>query len=324
MDSKYIINTGKEIEKSNIIKSKNKLTNIKSDYFIRKVFDIIQKRIPFEIIKYNTNIQKRLNININNYKEYCENFSSIDLEIIPNQNKYGYFIRINEENEKYFHIYFNDNKEEIKTTILKEEDKVSKINIIIDYQIKSFDCLFYYCVCIESLNFKKFYRNNITNMSRMFNQCSSLKELNLSNFNTTNVTNMSFMFYKCSSLKELNLSNFNTNNVINMSYMFYKCSSLKELNISKFNTNNVINMSDMFFECSSLKELNLDNFNTNNVTDMSYMFYKCSSLKELNLSNFNTNNVINMNYMFARCTNELKLIIQSQYKNFDKTAFYEL
>ena len=273
MDSKYIINTGKEIEKSNIIKSKNKLTNIKSDYFIRKVFDIIQKRISFEIIKYNTNIQKRLNININNYKEFCENFSSIDLEIIPNQNKYGYFIRINEENKKYFHIYFNDNKEEIKTTILKEVDKVSKINIIIDYQIKSFDCLFYYCVCIESLNFKKFYRNNITNMSRMFNQCSSLKELNLSNFNTTNVTNMSFMF---------------------------------------------------FFECSSLKELNLDNFNTNNVTDMSYMFYKCSSLKELNLSNFNTNNVTNMKYMFDRCTDELKLIIQNQYKNFDKTAFYEL
>ena len=57
---------------------------------------------------------------------------------------------------------------------------------------------------------------------------------------------------------------------------------------------------------------------------MSYMFYECKSLKELNLSNFNTNNVINMNYMFARCTNELKLIIQSQYKNFDKTAFYEL
>ena len=54
---------------------------------------------------------------------------------------------------------------------------------------------------------------------------------------------------------------------------------------------------------------------------MSFMFNGCSSLKELNLSNFNTNNVINMNHMFNGCSNELKLKIQSQYKNFKKKAF---
>ena len=61
MDSKDIIKTEKQIEKLNIIKSKNKFINIKSDYFIQKVFGIIQKRISLEIIKYNINIQKRLN-----------------------------------------------------------------------------------------------------------------------------------------------------------------------------------------------------------------------------------------------------------------------
>ena len=70
MDSKYIINTGKEIEKSNIIKSKNK----------------------YEINK---------------------------------------------------------------------KDKITKIKIIIDYQVKSFKELFSGCKCIESITFKKFYRNNI-------------------------------------------------------------------------------------------------------------------------------------------------------------------
>ena len=45
--------------------------------------------------------------------------------------------------KKYFHIYFNDNKEEIKKTELNKEDKVSKINIIIDHQIKTFYLLFY-------------------------------------------------------------------------------------------------------------------------------------------------------------------------------------
>ena len=109
------------------------------------------------------------------------------------------------ENEIYYHIYFNDNKEEIKRNYFNKNDNVSKIKIIIDYQVKSFEELFYYCECIEYINFKKFYRNNINNMGSMFWECSSLKELNLSNFNTNNVTNMEGMFYECSSLKELNL-----------------------------------------------------------------------------------------------------------------------
>ena len=175
MDSKDIINTEKEIAKLNLIKSKNKFINLKSDYFMQKLFDNIQKRISLKIIKCNINIQKRLNININNYKDFSENFSSIELEIIPVQNKYGPFIRIEEEDKKYFHIYFNDDKEEIKKTELNKEDKVSKINIIIDHQIKSFSELFYDCKCIESINFKKFYRNNITNMSCMLFCCSLYK-----------------------------------------------------------------------------------------------------------------------------------------------------
>ena len=65
------------------------------------------------------------------------------------------------------------------------------IKIIIEYQVESFDRLFYKCKCIESINFKKFNRNNINIMSCMFSYCSSLKELNLNNFNTNNVTDMS-------------------------------------------------------------------------------------------------------------------------------------
>ena len=69
------INTEKHIKKSNLISSKNKLINIKSIYIMRKLFDFMNKRMSLEIIKYNINIQKRLNININNYKNYSEKFS---------------------------------------------------------------------------------------------------------------------------------------------------------------------------------------------------------------------------------------------------------
>jgi len=232
MDSKDITSKVEEQSQSKTINSNNKLNNLKSDYFIRKFFEYISKKRSLKTIKYNKNIQKRIDININNYKDYSEKYSSIELEIIPIKDKYGKFINIKEEDKEYYHIYFNDNKEKkIKNNFINEDDRVSKINIIIDYQVKSFNNLFNNCKCIESIYFRKFYRNNITDMSSMFYECSSLKELNLNNFNTNNVTNMSYMFFKCSSLKELNLNNFNTNNVTNMSWMFSGCSDELKLKI---------------------------------------------------------------------------------------------
>jgi len=309
------------------------IENIKSRYILSKIYDNMPKKKKLEIVKYNKRIQNRLNLSIKDYKEYYE---EIELEIIPAKDKYGSFIIINENDKLYYHIYFNDNKEEIKNKYrikedlfgvtkheyyIEEEDKVTKVKIIINYQVKSFKKLFCYCECIESINFKKFYRNNITNMSEMFFRCSSLKELKLTNFNTNNVTNMRSMFYECSSVEELNLTNFNTNNVTNIRKMFYECSSLKELNLTNFKTDNVTDMSFMFYECSSLKELKLTNFKTDNVTNMRKMFYECSSLKELNLTNFKTDNVTDMSCMFSGCSDDLKTKIKSENKNIKGEAF---
>ena len=69
---------------------------------------------------------------VNDYKEYSELYSSIEIEIIPKMNEYGEFINIGKECEKYYHIYFNDNEEEIKRNYIKENDKVRKIKIILD------------------------------------------------------------------------------------------------------------------------------------------------------------------------------------------------
>ena len=279
------------------IESKDIFKHLKSNYILKKLFKNLSKMKLLDIIKYNKNMKHRLNISIKNYKEYSEIYSSIEIEIRIVNNEYGKFININTDNEKYYHIYFNNNKEEeIKRNHLNENENVEKIKIIIDYQIKSFEGLFEDCKFIEYINFKKFNRNNINNMK--------------------------FIFYRCISLKELNLYNFNTNNVNNMSGMFYECSSLKELNLFNFNTNNVTDMRYMFWECFSLKELNLSNFNTINVIYMEYMFSGCSSLKELKISNFNTNNVIDMRFMFSKCSDQFKVKIRAQYKNITGKAFY--
>ena len=290
--------------KSNLV-----LEKIKSDYFLMKLLDIMKKNRMFEIVKYNKKLQKRLNLSINDYKEYFKEYTSIEIELrVKNRYYEEKFINIPYRNEKHYHIYFDNSSEEINRNYLEKDEKVETIKIIIDNPITSFRRLFYECGFVVSVFFKKFNRKNITDMSDMFRFgiISSIKKLDLSNFKTDNVKNMSGMFNGCSFLEELDLSNFNTNNVTNMSGMFKGCQRLKELNISNFNTNNVTNMKEMFYNCSSLEELDLSNFNTNKVTDMSCMFAGCSSLEELDISNFNTINVKKMKYMFSRCSEELK------------------
>ena len=300
MDSSNISNNQKE--GVNIGKYNGLLCNINSKYILQKIFENMSQKKSLTIIKNNKIIQQRLDISIDTYKEYFITYTTIEIEIIPIEKVYGKFINISKkEDEQFFHIYFDNNKEELKKYELNEDDKINSIKIIIDHQIKSFSNLFEECKCIKSITFKRFNRNNVIDMNNMFTECSSLEEINFSNFNTENVNNMSDMFCLCQSLKQINVSKFNTENVTDMSCMFSGCYSLKELDLSKFNTKNVKNMNMMFYQCKSLEKLNISNFNTINVTDMGDMFCLCTSLKEINISNFNTNNVKNMNSLFYLC-----------------------
>ena len=223
---KSSIKASKENNKENESAKPNPIIeNIKSRYILSKIYGNMTKKKKLEIVKYNKKIQNRINLSVKNYKEYSETFTPIEIEIIPTKGKYGKFININENDKLYCHIYFNDNNEEIKNKYEIEEvdgvtkheyyilygDKVTKIKIIIDYQVKSFKELFFWCKCIESINFKKFYRNNITDMSWMFNGCYSLKELNLNNFNTNNVINMRYMFNGCSDDLKMKIKSENKN-----------------------------------------------------------------------------------------------------------------
>ena len=230
------------------------LEQIKSGFILKKIFNNLEKGKFLEIIKKNKATQKRVNICINDYKEYSEMFSPIEIELKLVYGENGNFINIiNKDEESYFHIFFDDNKKEVERNYVQTKDKISKVKIIIDSHVYSFHKLFEDCRCIKSIFFIKFHRKNINNMSFMFSGCSSLKTLNLSNFHTENVTDMKNMFYGCSSLKELNLSSFITNNVTDMSWMFLCCTSLKKLNLSSFITDNVTDMSLMFSKCSSLE-----------------------------------------------------------------------
>ena len=294
-------------EEDNKKNNKDLLKDIKSKYIIEIIFDNLQIINYLNVIRYNKYFQNLLNKTIANYKYN----SKIEIDIIPEENKCGKFINFEEEDEPFFHIYFNNIQNETKRKIFYSSDKIEKIKVIIDYEVTSLAGLFSQCECIKKIDFKKFYRINIVDMKEMFFGCYYLKELIISKLKTNYVENMRSMFCNCPYLELINVSNFNTNNVEDMSNMFCDCKSLKEINLDNFNTNNVTDMSLMFKDCKSLTKLNLSSFNTNNVINMYSMFFGCSKLEELNLSNFNTSNTVNLGKMFDSCESLKKLEISS-------------
>ena len=119
-------NTSNSINrKANEKSQANKLTkniilaNIKSKYIYKKVIDNIKKTKYLQIIKYSKIVQQILGLDINYFKDFSEKYTEVELEIIPCDNKYTKFINIvNEQDRAYYHIFFNDNKNEIKREYL--------------------------------------------------------------------------------------------------------------------------------------------------------------------------------------------------------------
>ena len=59
----YVQNTDLKIAQSNSI-----LQNIKSNYFLERIYDNILKKKSLDIVKYNKRLQNRINLSIKDYK----------------------------------------------------------------------------------------------------------------------------------------------------------------------------------------------------------------------------------------------------------------
>ena len=51
--------------------------NIKTKYILKQILDDLCQKKILEMVKYNKRIKEKLDININNYKEFCKLYSSI-------------------------------------------------------------------------------------------------------------------------------------------------------------------------------------------------------------------------------------------------------
>ena len=106
-------------EKNKQINTNSDFKNLRSDYFLQKLFNNMKQKRTLEIIKCNKQLQKRLKINIDNYKKFCQIYSSIEIELKLADNKYGKFIDIpHEDMECFYHIYFDNSKIETRSNYL--------------------------------------------------------------------------------------------------------------------------------------------------------------------------------------------------------------
>ena len=86
---------------SNPFQSHTLIAKIKSNVFLRKMFSHLKERNKLQILQQNKRIRDRVNISIDDYK----NFKKTEIIIIPAENIYGVFINIEEE-EKRNIMYF--------------------------------------------------------------------------------------------------------------------------------------------------------------------------------------------------------------------------
>ena len=113
-------------EDLNVPEQKCDIQNIQSKFIIKQILENIQKRKVLDILKCNKEVKIRVDIDINDYKKCCEEFSTIEIEIIPNDKYYTKIININKENEQYIHIFFNQNEKEANKDFFPNQIKLKK------------------------------------------------------------------------------------------------------------------------------------------------------------------------------------------------------
>jgi len=83
---------------------------IKSDFFLQNMMNMIKIKKRLDIARYNKNIQKRLKIDLNTYKQYSEKYSSIEIELEFSSCFKNETMFINRELNSFYHIFFNGDK----------------------------------------------------------------------------------------------------------------------------------------------------------------------------------------------------------------------
>ena len=153
------------------------LNKIRSKYILKNIASYINPRIYLLLYKYNKKLQKKLELSKKDFRAY----NQIEIEIIPSDvinDRKNTIINYFAEDKAYYHIFVDD-KEKKRRNYFRKKENVKKIKVLIDFEIKSLKRLFHGCNYIKEINFVKFNRNDIENMSLMFCDCRHLTTVNI-------------------------------------------------------------------------------------------------------------------------------------------------
>ena len=177
--------------KNSKIENKCILKTIRSKYIIKIILLNLNEYVLLNFIKYNKNY---IDICEKSKDDYKNLHFKIEIQLFPFENKKGNIINLTGKNMDSVQIFYNNNYQERKINLKIEKNETIIINIIIDKGIDSLEGLFRGIKCLKRINFIKFFRQDITNMSNLF-KGSNIEIVEFSKINTDNVTNMSCMFY---------------------------------------------------------------------------------------------------------------------------------
>ena len=126
---------------------------VKSHYILKILFQNLHIYKYLNIIRYNNALKNRLNKTI---KDYTDN-AKIEIEIFLYKNELNKYINniINQLNKDYYHCYLDDKIEEFRDYFNINNNKLSKIKIVIDHEITSLNNLFKGFDFIKKINFIK-------------------------------------------------------------------------------------------------------------------------------------------------------------------------
>ena len=147
------------------------MIEIKSNFTIKRIFAYVSNLKKLNLIKYNSKLQKTLNVDINNYKNTS---NRIEIEIIP---VIGLkFINLNfiEVNNDDISIYFDDQK--VMRNNTKISDKIQKIKISFNSKKININGIFKGCTGIDTLKFIRCNNKHLTDFCRLFYDCKNLRK----------------------------------------------------------------------------------------------------------------------------------------------------
>ena len=128
------------------------LAIIKSIYILKKVFENVEKNRYLQILHRNKNLQKRLNLSLDTYKEY---YNQIEIEIIPKENiDEDKNIFINESKVFDGKVYFNTSFEKgEKRYYFNKNENITKIRLLMNTKGEpiSLSSLFENVQCIKEV-----------------------------------------------------------------------------------------------------------------------------------------------------------------------------